>query len=135
MGLHERADRDLYFKEVIGYVQSKEGAGVGIGAKKKEGTRESLVNVIQSMKKELLLTLYDKSVQGRFLTWQNTMQLDTGWQNLLFTLSPELTKFYLNAIHDVASTPNNLKLWNYSLFNNCPLCGRQQCNLKHILTI
>ena len=115
-------------------MENKEGAGVGFGAKKKEGTRESLVKVIQSLKeKELLLALYDKSVQGRFLTWENTMQLDTGW-NLLFTLSTELTKFHLNAIHDVASTPNNLKLWNYSSSNNCPLCGRRQCNLKHILT-
>ena len=60
------------------------------------------MKVIQSLnEKDLLLTLYDKIVQGRFLTWENTMQLDTGWQNLLFTLSPELTKFHLNAIHDV----------------------------------
>ena len=84
--------------------------------------------------RNLLLTVYDNSVQGRFLTWENTMQLDTGWQNRLFTLSPGLDKFLLNAIHDVASTPNNLKLLNYSSSNNCPLRGRQQCNLKHILT-
>ncbi|KAL5266730.1 hypothetical protein ACHWQZ_G003942 [Mnemiopsis leidyi] len=127
-------ERDLYFKGLIGHIQTKEGAGVGFGAKKSKGTRESLVKVIHSLKeKELLLALYDKSVQGRFLTWENTMQLDTGW-NLLFTWSQELTKFHLNAIHDVASTPNNLKLWNYSSSNNCPLCGRQHCNLKHILT-
>ena len=123
-------ERDLYFKELIGYIQTKEGAGVGFGAKKKDGARESLVKVIQSLnEKDLLLTLYDKSVQGRFLTWENTMQLDTGWQNRLFTLSPGLDKFLLNAIHDVASTPNNLKLLNYSSSNNCPLRGRQQCNL------
>ncbi|XP_063689179.1 uncharacterized protein LOC134822197 [Bolinopsis microptera] len=91
--------------------------------------------MIKSLKEEeLLQTLYDKRVQGKFLTWENTMQLDTGWQSLLYTLSPELTKFHLNAIHDVASTPSNLQLWNYSSTNNCPLCGRQQCNLKHILT-
>ena len=64
--------------------------------------------------RNLLLTVYDNSVQGRFLTWENTMQLDTGWQNRLFTLSPGLDKLLLNAIHDVASTPNNLKLLNYS---------------------
>ena len=84
--------------------------------------------------RNLLLTVYDDSVQGRFLTSENTMQLDAGWQNRLITFSPGLTKFLLNAIHDVASTPNNLKLWNYSSSNNCPLRGRQQCNLKHILT-
>ena len=36
MTLHERADRDLYFNELIGYIQTKGGAGVGFGAKKKE---------------------------------------------------------------------------------------------------
>ena len=79
--------------------------------------------------RNLLLTVYDDSVQGRFLTSENTMQLDAGWQNRLITFSPGLTKFLLNAIHDVASTPNNLKLWNYSSSNNFPLRGRQQCNL------
>ena len=61
-------ERDLYFKGLIGHIQTKEGAGVGFGAKKSKGTRESLVKVIHSLKeKELLLALYDKSVQGRFL--------------------------------------------------------------------
>ena len=40
---------DRYFKELIGYIQIKEGAGVGFGAKKKEGAIESLVKVIQSL--------------------------------------------------------------------------------------
>ncbi|XP_063680027.1 uncharacterized protein LOC134815422 [Bolinopsis microptera] len=129
-------ERDLYFKELIGYVQTREGAGIGFGdQRRKKNKKEQLVEIIKSLKEEeLLQTLYDKRVQGKFLTWKNTMQLDTGWQSLLYTLSPELTKFHLNAIHDVASTPSNLQLWNYSSTNNCPLCGRQQCNLKHILT-
>ena len=130
-------ERDLYFKELLGYIQCKEGAGIGFGgsSKKKKSKRERLVEVIKSLKEEeLLLTLYDKRVQGKFLNWENTMQLDTGWQSLLYTLSPELTKFHLNSIHDVASTPSNLKLWNYSSTSDCPLCGRQHCNLKHILT-
>ncbi|XP_063675902.1 uncharacterized protein LOC134812422 [Bolinopsis microptera] len=129
-------ERDLYFKELIGYVQTREGAGIGFGdQRRKKNKKEQLVEIIKSLKEEeLLQTLYDKRVQGKFLTWENTMQLDTGWQSLLYTLSPELTKFHLNAIHDVASTPSNLQLWNYSSTNNCPLCGRQQCNLKHILT-
>ncbi|XP_063691505.1 uncharacterized protein LOC134823837 [Bolinopsis microptera] len=129
-------ERDLYFKELIGYVQTREGAGIGFGdQRRKKNKKEQLVEILKSLKEEeLLQTLYDKRVQGKFLTWENTMQLDTGWQSLLYTLSPELTKFHLNAIHDVASTPSNLQLWNYSSTNNCPLCGRQQCNLKHILT-
>ena len=109
MGLHKRADR--------------EG----------EGSLLQRTDIFLN-DRNLLLTVYDDSVQGRFLTSENTMQLDAGWQNRLITFSPGLTKFLLNAIHDVASTPNNLKLWNYSSSNNCPVRGRHQCNLKHILT-
>jgi hypothetical protein len=79
---------------------------------KEERTSESLLKVILSLKeKKLLLTLYDLNVQERLLTWNNSMQLDTGWQNFLFSVSPELTKFHLNPIHDVANTPKNLKLY------------------------
>ena len=70
------------------------------------------------------------------LNRKNTMQLDLGWNNLLynFNLSPELLKFHLNAIHDTAHTPANLKLWKYSNTAKCTLCGSNFCNLKHILT-
>ncbi len=84
----------------------------------------------------MLQTLYSKSVQGRFLTWENTMQLDLGWNNLLYSyhMSPELLKFHLNSLHDTAHTPANLKLWKYSNTAKCVLCGKNYCNLKHILT-
>ena len=85
----------------------------------------------------MLLTLVNKGVQGRFLTWENTMQLDLGWSNLIYNykFSPPLLKFHLNAIHDVAHTPANMKLWNYSNTGKCPLCGWNTCNMKHILAV
>ena len=84
----------------------------------------------------MLLTVYNKNVQGRFLTWENTMQLDLGWNNLIYNydISPELLKFLLNAIHDTAHTPANMKLWKYSNTAKCPLCNWRNCNLKHILS-
>ena len=85
----------------------------------------------------MLLTLVNKGVQGKFLTWENTMQLDLGWSNLIYNykFSPPLLKFHLNAIHDVAHTPANMKLWNYSNTGKCPLCGWNTCNIKHILAV
>ena len=40
------------------------------------------------------------------------MQLDLGWNNLIYNydISPELLKFHLNAIHDTAHAPANMKL-------------------------
>ena len=98
--------------------------------------RDRLKQLIASISEsEMLQTLYNKSVQGRFLTWENTMQLDLGWNNLIDNdhMSPELLKFHLNSIHDTAHTPANMRLWKYSNTAKCPLCGINYCNLKHIL--
>ncbi len=131
----EVRERDLYFRELVGHAQKREGCGLGWGASRKKRTKkEGVKDIIESLNEdELLLTLYDKSVQGKFLSWENTMQLDTSWQSLIYALGPELTKFHFNALHDVASTPCNLKLWNYSSTSSCALCSRN-CNLKHILS-
>ncbi|XP_063689202.1 uncharacterized protein LOC134822224 [Bolinopsis microptera] len=61
------------------------------------------------------------------------MSFDTTWNNLIYQLSPELLKFHVNAIHDTASTPSNLKLWNKAVSGNCKLCSKQG-TLNHILT-
>ena len=61
------------------------------------------------------------------------MAFDTTWNNVIYQLSPELLKFHVNAIHDTASTPSNLKLWNKAASGNCKLCSKQG-TLNHILT-
>ena len=38
------------------------------------------------------------------------MAFDNSWNNVIYQLSPELLKFHVNAIHDTASMPSNLKL-------------------------
>ena len=50
-------------------------------------------------------------------------------------MSPALLKFHLNSVHDVANTPANMKLWNYSNTGSCILCGWKTCNIKHILAV
>ena len=54
----------------------------------------------------MLVTSVNKGVQGRFLTWQNTMQLDL--LNYNYKMSTALLKFHLNSTDDVANTPANM---------------------------
>ena len=128
-------ERDLYFQELVGVVTKDRK---GLGNSKQLSERDKLKIAVASISEnDMLLTLVDKGVQGKFLTWENTMQLDLGWSNLIYNyrFSPSLLKFHLNAIHDVAHTPANLKLWNYSNTGKCPLCGWNTCNIKHILAV
>ena len=127
--------RDLYFKELVGVVSTNRK---GLGCTPKRSTKDNLKDAVASIsEQELILTLVDKGVQGRFLTWENTMQLDLGWNNLIYNykMSPALLKFHLNSVHDVANTPANMKLWNYADTGKCTLCGWKTCNIKHILAV
>ncbi len=129
-------ERDLYFQELVGLVQS-DRKGLGFNKDRKLCERDRLKQLIASISEdEILPTLYSKSVEGKFLTWENTMQLDVSWNNLLYnhSMSPELLKFHYNSIHETAHTPANMKLWNYASSARCPLCGWSHSDLKHILT-
>ena len=104
-------ERDLYFRELVGVtVKGRTGLGFEKTASSEKEKLKELVGQISEQ--DLLLTLVDKGVQGRFLTWENTMQLDIGWNNLIYNykMSPALLKFHLNAMHDVAHTPANMSL-------------------------
>ena len=130
-------ERDLYFQELVGTISSNR-QGLGFDTKGKlPNERDRLKQLIATISEsDMQLTLYNKNVQGRFLTWENTMQLDLGWNSLIYSynISPELLKFHLNAIHDTAHAPANMNLQKYSNTGKCPLCNWRNCNLKHILT-
>lgn len=77
-------------------------------------------------------------VQGKLLTWENTMQLDLGWKNLIYNykMSPSLLKFHLNSIHDVAHTPAKMSLWNMDETGHCSLRTLfRRCNIKNIFAV
>ena len=110
---------------------------MGLGWEKTASSRKGKLRemVEQISKHDLLLTLVDKGVQGELLT----MQLDFGWNNLIYNykMSPSLLKFHLNSksIHDDAHTPGDMSLWNMAETGHCSLCGLRHCNIKHILAV
>ena len=49
--------------------------------------------------------------QGRFLGWETAIHMDTRWNRLLYSWSPDLLQFYLNATQDtLPSSAANLTL-------------------------
>ena len=128
----------MYFRELIGTVSMEMKGTQGLRSGPNESERDKLRSIVAAVSEhQMLLTLIDKGVQGRMLTWENTMQLDLGWSKLIynFNMSPSLLKFHLNSMHDVAHTPANMRLWNLADVGNCKLCGWRTCNIKHILAV
>ena len=130
----EDRKRQLFFKELVGTTATGT-QGLGSGAKREQPTeRKQMSGMIREFDEQsMLVSLYDKASQGRFLTWENAMSLDTGWSNLLYKLSPDLLKFHVNAIHNTVASPANLMLWKKSSTGVCALCGKYG-TLSHILT-
>ena len=131
-------ERDLYFEELVGFLAKDRKGTQGLRCGPGMNERDKLKHIVASISEnDMLLTLINKGVQGKFLTWENTMQLDLSWNNLIYNykMSPALLKFHLNSVHDVAHTPANMKLWNYSDTGSCNLCGWKTCNIKHILAV
>ena len=125
--------RELYFRELVG-TPNTGTTGLGFNSRGEMPERKKMSEMVRTFdENSLIVSLFDKKKQNRFLTWENTMTFDTTWNNLLYKLSPALLKFHLNAIHDTAMTPSNLKLWNKNPLGNCKLCGRYG-TLSHILT-
>ena len=61
--------------------------------------------------------------QGHFLGWETAMQMDTRWNRLLYSWSPEMLKFYLKTTQDTLPSPANLKTWNKHPLGHSSLCG------------
>ena len=97
--------RQLFFKELVGTTATGT-QGLGSGAKREQPTeRKQMSGMIREFDEQsMLVSLYDKASQGRFLTWENAMSLDTGWSNLLYKLSPDLLKFHVNAINNTVAS-------------------------------
>ena len=62
------------------------------------------------------------------------MNNDMKWQSLLYSYSPSLLSFALNATQLTLPTPDNLVRWGKTQLGKCDLCKYNKCTLLHILS-
>ena len=55
---------------------------------------------------ERLVKVYGLAMQGKWTSWDDVMELDLSWKNLIYALPPKLTSFALNAIGLTLPTPD-----------------------------
>jgi hypothetical protein len=77
--------------------------------------------------------VHDFAKQGKWISWDNVMELDLRWNNLLYALPPKLSSFALNAIGLTLPTPDNLRIWGKHSDGKCGLCASPACTLFHVL--
>ena len=113
--------------------------GLGFGKKRdlKDPSaqhRRDLTNKLRVLDEEQrLVKVYNFAMQGKWTSWDDVMELDLSWKNLIYALPPKLTSFALNAIGLTLPTPDNLRIWGKQSDGRCTLCASPTCTLFHIL--
>ncbi|XP_072039086.1 uncharacterized protein [Amphiura filiformis] len=108
--LHER-EIHLFINELCRGQHGRQGLGFIKGPKRQEQMskqehRSTLSSITKDVSEEhLLVSLYRMAKQGRFLGRETAMHMDTIWNSLLYSWSPEMLKFYLNSIQDTLPSP------------------------------
>ena len=132
-----KAGGDVQVSKVKGYTQSgKQGLGSKRGWNKSFDSpyRKQVTEVIGSQENQ---NLYAKavqlSIQGKWTKWQNIIQRDMSFHNLLRT-SPKLVSFTIGVTFDTVGSPANLKRWGLSDNESCSLCCKPKCTTSHILS-
>ena len=71
--------------------------------------------------------------QSKWLEWDQVIDLDLKWKEVMYAMSPSSISFVLNAIQDTLPDPANLRRWCPSKSHECGLCKWKNVTHVHIL--
>ena len=138
-GVIRRCELRLVADEYVGNVaQGRMGlefAGGEEGSRRKIlSKRQELVKkVVAESEEEYLTRAVQLGVQGRWTAWKDLNQRVISWRSLVYG-TPRLIRFCIGATFDTLASPANLKRWGLETSDECYLCHKQKCTVKHVLS-
>ena len=109
--------------------------GIGFNKKQKLNPREKIAKKVEELDEvQREQHAVQLGMQGSWTKWDNLMNNDMKWQSLLYSYSPSLLSFALNATQLTLPTPDNLVRWGKTQLGKCDLCKYNKCTLLHILS-
>ena len=94
-------------------------------------------NVISKAKEltndEKIGKILELASQSRWTDWDELINLDLKWKELLYSFSPSMLSFLLNSIQGTLPDPMNLRRWKKTTEAKCHLYGWKFCSQVHIL--
>ena len=98
--------------------------------------RKQVSSAVSELESERHLThAFGLKLQGVWTKWwEKANPFDLSWNNLIYGTSANVVSFVLNATINSVVTPDMLSLWKCKEDPSCPLCGKSQCTLAHILS-
>ena len=71
--------------------------------------------------------------QSKWTKWDEVINLDLKWKEIMYGMSPSMLSFILNSVQDTLPHPVNLRRWKIDTQASCKLCGWKNAGFTHIL--
>ena len=114
--------------------KDKRGFGKDLIKDKIRLTKKSIVNRVKQLSdEERIGKVLSLSMQSDWTNWDELVQLDLKWNEIMYGFSPSLLSFWLNSIQNTLPDPTNLRRWGKQKTADCTLCNWKNCTLQHIL--
>ena len=107
--------------------------GLNTSLKPKLNKRSVILRAKQLTDEERISKILQLSQQSKWYEWQDLINLDLKWNEIMYSYSPSMLSFLINSIQDTLPDPVNLRRWSKSKEANCSLCGWKFCSQIHIL--
>jgi hypothetical protein len=96
--------------------------------------RKQLVKkVVAESEEEYLTRAVQLGVQGRWTAWKDLNQRVISWRSLVYG-DPRLIRFCIGVTFDTLASPANLKRWGLETTEECCLCKKEKCTVRHVLS-
>ena len=82
---------------------------------------------------EMIPHILNLALQSKWMQWDNVIELDLKWKEIMYGMSPSMLSFYLNAVQDTLPHPQNLRRWKIEKEPSCTLCKWMNVGLQYIL--
>ena len=125
---------DVQIDKLIGSAQcGRQGLGYGGNSKPSSSRLQITDKVKKNIEHTRVVKACQQPSQGRWTTWDNIEVRELSWSKM-WNVSDRRISLMIKSAYDVLGTPANLKVWKLLESDECVLCGRAPCNLKHILS-
>uniref|UniRef100_A0A1B6EMV9 Reverse transcriptase zinc-binding domain-containing protein n=1 Tax=Cuerna arida TaxID=1464854 RepID=A0A1B6EMV9_9HEMI len=127
--------QEVKFNEMFMESSRMNREGLGWSKKNKESVVEKMRTLI-GKEDEALAVVHAEELEMQhdwLILGDACMPPKIMWKAFLYDWSPEMIKFYANALQCTLPDPSNLKRWGLVENSNCPLCSRAPVSASHIL--
>ena len=125
--LDEAVQRASYKHNFKGQTDRR-GLGHGVYCGKPPGRKEISQEVSKMTEEEKIPHILSLAQQSKWLEWDNLINLDMKWKEMMYALSPSMLSFVLNSVQDTLPHPRNLRRWKLDVEAACGLCGWKHVN-------